>query len=101
MNDAAGFRSGIGDWLPKEARSELDALLRLGVEGCLRHRVPTDYTNIAILNAGNLIVLGEPLAPWRTPGSPKSYIAAWTLCALTAVLGIHEFLQPNLLRHRY
>ena len=59
MHDAPVIDIRHGDWLSAKGRAELAELLRLGLEGCRRHRVPTDYTNMAILNAGNLIVLGD------------------------------------------
>jgi hypothetical protein len=81
------------DWLPEKARGELAEFLRLGVEGCRRHRVPTDYTNIAILNAGNLIVLGERLR--RSDAAEEGYRRLDAICSLTAVLGVHEFCSPT------
>ena len=68
-------------------------MLRLGVEGCLRHRVPTDYTNIAILNAGNLIVLGERLD--RADAAREGYRRLDAICLRTAAFGVHEFCSPT------
>ena len=93
MHDALLIHIRHRDWLPVEARGELDELLRLGVEGCRRHRVPTDYTNIAILNAGNLIVLGERLH--RAEAAEEGYRRLDAICARTAVLGIQEFCSPT------
>jgi hypothetical protein len=31
----------------------------LGIEGSLRHQASPSYTNISLMNAGNLIFLGE------------------------------------------
>ncbi len=93
MHDALLMQIRHGDWLSEEARKELAELLRLGAEGCLRHRVPTDYTNIAILNAGNLIVLGERLH--RSDAAQEGYRRLDAFCALTATLGVHEFCSPT------
>jgi len=93
MHDALLLRIRHGDWLPEKAGKELDALLGLGVEGCLRHRVPTDYTNIALLNAGNLIVLGERLR--RPDAAQEGYRRLDAVCALTAAFGLHEFCSPT------
>ena len=76
MHDALVIDIRHGDWLSAKGRAELAELLRLGVEGCRRHRVPTDYTNMAILNAGNLTVLGERLQPALT--RRRKVIADWT-----------------------
>jgi hypothetical protein len=93
LHDALLMHLRHRDWLPEKARKELDALLRLGLEGCRRHRVPTDYTNIAILNAGNLIVLGEQLH--RADAAQEGYRRLDAICALTATLGVHEFCSPT------
>ena len=93
MQDALLIHIRHGDWLPPEAKKELADLLRLGVEGCLRHRVPTDYTNIAILNAGNLIVLGERLD--RADAAREGYRRLDAICLRTAAFGVHEFCSPT------
>ena len=93
MQDALLLHIRHGQWLPPAARRELAALVRLGVEGCLRHRVPTDYTNIAILNAGNLIVLGERLD--RGDAAREGCRRLDALCLHTAAFGVHEFCSPT------
>ena len=93
MQDALLIHIRHGDWLPPAAKKELADLLRLGVEGCLRHRVPTDYTNIAILNAGNLIVLGERLD--RADAAREGYRRLDAICLRTAAFGVHEFCSPT------
>ncbi len=49
------------DWIPDDARRTLREILEFATEGCLRHRVRPAYTNIALMNAENLILLGEAL----------------------------------------
>ena len=93
MHDALLVDIRHREWLPEKARNELDELLRWGIEGCRRHRVPTDYTNIAILNAGNLVVLGERLH--RADAAAEGYRRLDGICALSAVLGVHEFCSPT------
>ncbi|MEI8375578.1 MAG: hypothetical protein WCJ35_22380 [Planctomycetota bacterium] len=93
MQDALLIHIRHGDWLPPVAKKELADLIWLGVEGCLRHRVPTDYTNIAILNAGNLIVLGERLD--RADAAREGYRRLDAICAWTAAFGVHEFCSPT------
>ena len=93
MQDTVLIHIRHGDWLPQSARQELTDLLRLGVEACLRHRVPAEYTNIAILNAGNLIVLGERLD--RADAVREGCRRLDAICKRTAGLGIHEFCSPT------
>jgi hypothetical protein len=67
--------------------------MAMGVEGCLRHRVPATYTNIAIMNAANLIVLGETLdrpEMAREGGRRLDDMFAWT-----AKHGTHEYCSPT------
>lgn len=47
--------------LSEPVRAKLHDLLRYAVQGCLRHKVKENYTNIALMNAANLILLGEAL----------------------------------------
>lgn len=47
--------------LEPDVAAALRRIMTLGAEGCLRHRVPVWYTNIAILNASNLVALGDIL----------------------------------------
>lgn len=47
--------------LPAAAREILETTIPLAVEGALARRVRPDYTNIALMNAGNLILYGESL----------------------------------------
>jgi len=47
------------DRLPAESKAILQRILHRAVDGCIKHRVSPDYTNIAIFNAVNLILLGE------------------------------------------
>jgi len=49
------------DKLPEKARTILREILDYAVEGCMRHKVRDTYTNIALMNAANLILLGETL----------------------------------------
>ena len=97
MQDALLIHIRHGDWLPPAAKQELADLLRLGVEGCLRHRVPTDYTNIAILNAGNLIVLGERLD--RADAAREGCRRLDAICAADRGVRGPRVLQSHVLWH--
>ena len=93
MQDATLIWLGHERWLPDDARESLRDLLTYSIEGCLRHRVPTDYTNIAILNAGNLIVLGEILD--RPEAAEEGYRRLDAVCLWTWQFGTHEYCSPT------
>ena len=93
VQDAATLWIDDRDGMPAPARRRLDELVRLGIEGCLRHRVPTGYTNMAILNAANLIVLGERFQ--RPDAAEEGRRRLNALCLWTATFGIHEFASPT------
>ena len=80
-------------WLPPPSAEQLRRILQHAVEGCLRHRVPVDYTNIAILNAGNLILLGELLGDQQTAheGARRLEAVLWW----TWQFGTHEYCSPT------
>jgi hypothetical protein len=79
--------------LPETTRARLRELLEFSVEGCLRHRVPASYTNISLMNAANLILLGENL------GNPKAadegYRRLDQIVLYTWHAGIHEYGSPT------
>ena len=82
MQDAALLWMNHRDWIPKPARQKLGRnIITLSIEGCLRQRVTFSYTNIAILNAANLIVLGEmligPMSSTKGCGGSTAF-ALWT-----------------------
>ena len=79
--------------MPDAARERLRTLLELGIEGCKRHRVRESYTNIALMNAGNLILLGEGLA--NAAAAREGYRRLERIFLYTAQAGIHEFGSPT------
>lgn len=81
------------DKLPAAARDRLRALLELGAEGCRRHRVRENYTNIALMNAGNLILLGEALG--KPDVAREGYARFERFLYYTSQAGIHEFSSPT------
>lgn len=93
MQDALRIWWRHRDWVPEPAREQLRELMDLSVEGCLRHRVPTSYTNIAILNAGNLIGLGESLE--RSDAADDGYRRLAAVCLWTWRSGTHEYCSPT------
>lgn len=93
MQDAAVLWIKHRDWLPESAREKLRQILLLSIEGCLRHRVSVSYTNIAILNAANLIVLGEQLG--QPAAAAEGYARLKDICQWTWAYGTHEFCSPT------
>jgi hypothetical protein len=79
--------------LPPAARDLLRPLLEHGIEGLVKHRVNESYTNIALMNAGNLLLLGEAC------GRPE--IAAEGAARLDRIIlhlaeaGVHEYVSPT------
>lgn len=81
------------DALDPEVRERLRALLALGLQGLVNHRPRTTYTNIALLNASDLILLGEALADPAAvaEGERRLDIFIKTLWEE----GIHEYVSPT------
>ena len=79
--------------LPADVRKTLLELLDFSVQGCLRHRVPESYTNIALMNAQNLILLGEGLA--RPKVAEEGYTRLTNVTIYTSECGIHEYDSPT------
>lgn len=81
------------DKLPPAAREQLQSIITLAVQGCLRHKVKPNYTNIALMNASNLILLGEM--------NGDAAVAAEGYTRLDAAeqsirqFGIHEYCSPT------
>ncbi len=86
-------------WVRHEANLEpevavaLRRIMELGAEGCLRHRVPVWYTNIAILNASNLVALGDILdnADVAEAGCRRLK----DICLWTWKYGVTEYVSPT------
>lgn len=81
------------DQLPAAARDRLLPILELGAEGCRRHKVRESYTNIALMNAGDLILLGEALG--KPEIAREGYARLERVLLYTAQAGIHEFSSPT------
>lgn len=80
-------------WMPERARKQLRELMVFGMEGCMRHRVRTSYTNIALLNAANLIGLGEAFD--RPDVADEGYRRLRLVCLWTWRYGTHEYCSPT------
>lgn len=79
--------------IPPGAREKLRALLELSIEGLVRHRVREDYTNIAFMNAGDLILLGEALDKPKI--ADEGYRRLERAFLYTHEFGTHEYVSPT------
>ncbi|MBE3099211.1 MAG: hypothetical protein IMZ44_19010 [Planctomycetes bacterium] len=79
----------MGDALKKRFRETLD----YAVEGCLRHKVRESYTNIALMNAENLILLGEGLD--LPKAADEGYARLDRILANTLANGVCEYDSPT------
>ncbi|MGD2175832.1 MAG: hypothetical protein PVJ27_10555, partial [Candidatus Brocadiaceae bacterium] len=81
------------DTIPAAARAKLQELMAYAVSGCLQHHVPSSYTNISLMNAENLILLGELLD--RQEVADEGYKRLDRFCLYTWEHGIHEYCSPT------
>ena len=79
--------------LPEGARTALRELLTHAVEGCRRHKVRDTYTNIALMNAQDLILLGEALG--RPEVADEGYARLNLVTKRTLSSGICEYGSPT------
>jgi hypothetical protein len=93
MQDALPMWIEHRRWMPEPAQRRLRELMDFAVQGCLRHRVPSSYTNIAILNAANLIVVGEVSARPEVTAEGAGRLDAYYLW--TWEFGTREFCSPT------
>ena len=93
------MQAGVILWLkhreviPEPARSTLREILEYAVEGCLRHRVSESYTNIALMNAENLILLGEALD--KPEVADEGHARLDRVVLYTYEFGTHEYCSPT------
>ena len=81
------------DKLTESQTALFKELLDYSVEGCLRHKVSPSYTNISIMNAQNLVLLGETLNRPEVLEEGLKRLRAFTL--QTALFGICEYNSPT------
>jgi len=81
------------DTMPAAARDRLRDILDFAVEGCLRHKVRESYTNIALMNAENLILLGESLDKPKV--ADEGYTRLDRVFSYTFDHGIAEYGSPT------
>lgn len=81
------------DRLAAPVANGFDGLLDHAVQACLRHHVPSSYTNIALMNAANLVLLGEARRHAAALAEGRARLDAF--CVYTALHGIHEYGSPT------
>ena len=79
--------------LPPNAKSILQETLTHAIQGCMKHGVRESYTNIALMNAHNLILLGEATnqTSIANEGQRRLKLAA----QYTYRFGTHEYVSPT------
>lgn len=81
------------DALDPSTRARLLALLKLGLKGLVSHRPRTTYTNIALLNASDLILLGEALGDAAAAAEGERRLALFLKTVWEE--GVHEYVSPT------
>ena len=81
------------DKMSPAQREKFLAVLDRAIAGCLAHRVRDSYTNIAIMNSANLILLGEARSRRDVFAEGVKRLDAFTLDV--ALFGVHEYSSPT------
>ena len=81
------------DFIPEAAQPRLRELLALSAQGCLKHKVAESYSNIALMNADDLILLGEVLG--QPELADEGYARLDRVYRYTQETGVHEFASPT------
>jgi len=81
------------DTLPPETRARLLAVLRLGLRGLVKHLPPSTYTNIALLNASDLVLLGEALDDPAAVAEGERRLGVFIKTLWEE--GVHEYVSPT------
>jgi len=79
--------------IPPAARNKLREILEFAVHGLIGHRVPETYTNIALMNAGNLILLGEAMG--KNDAAKEGYARLDRFLLAMWECGTHEYCSPT------
>jgi hypothetical protein len=79
--------------LDPATRERLRTLLTLGLQGLVRHLPRTTYTNIALLNASDLILLGEALGDANAAAEGERRLALFIKTLWEE--GTHEYVSPT------
>ncbi len=93
MQSAAPLWLRHKDKLTAGAREVLRETMELAAEGCLRHRVRPGYTNIALMNAQNLLLLGQALG--KVELSKEGHRRLDRVCLDVWQHGVQEYVSPT------
>lgn len=93
MQEGALVARDFRDRLTSGQRAKFDLLCELAIQGCLNHRVCSSYTNIALMNAVDLILLGEAYGRKDAFDAGMKRLDEWMLN--TAVCGVCEYSSPT------
>ena len=93
MQSAAPLWLRHKDKLTAGAREVLRETMELAAEGCLRHRVRPGYTNIALMNAQNLLLLGQALG--KVALSKEGQRRLDRVCLDVWQNGVQEYVSPT------
>ena len=81
------------DKLDPPTKKRMRELLELGLIGLQKHKVRSTYTNIALLNASDLILLAEALHSEAAMKEGEKRLQSFT--HLIYEEGVHEFVSPT------
>lgn len=93
MRGAALLLQRHPERVPSNARDILDIILKDAIQACLKRRVSARYTNIALMNVMNLILLGEGVN--RPEVAEEGYQRLKGFFNYTSAYGIHEYCSPT------
>ncbi|MFT5367663.1 MAG: hypothetical protein ACI8V2_002624 [Candidatus Latescibacterota bacterium] len=96
MRDATLLYREFGDKIQATslpAWKILRKMLRSALKACLRHRVPEKHTNICLLNALNLMQLGQIFKDDKA--LTEGHFRFNQFCIYTYEWGIHEYTSPT------
>lgn len=79
--------------MPADVREKLRDILEFAAQGLLGHHVPEHYTNIALMNAGDLILLGEALGKPEVADEGYARLDRFLLVMWEG--GTHEYCSPT------
>lgn len=79
--------------LSPEAGRKLDRLIRFGVEGIRRHRVPVTHTNVYLMKTWNCLALGQATDDAELSAEGARMLERWLIHAWES--GVSEFASPS------
>ena len=93
MQEGSLIARDYRDRLTPGQREKFDRLCELAIQGSINHRVRSSYTNIALMNAVNLVLLGEAYGRADVFEEGVKRLDAFILN--TAICGVCEYCSPT------